>query len=70
MDRAGVLPVGSYALPNSLAVCCLYHRLYNDVCSGGNTDPLIHRDGAARAPEIRSGKLPASHVDVACQLGL
>jgi hypothetical protein len=25
-DRAGALSVGSYALLNSLAVCCLYHR--------------------------------------------
>jgi hypothetical protein len=50
MDRAGALPVGSYALPNSLPVCCLYHRLHNSVCGDGNTGPLSHRDGAARAP--------------------
>jgi hypothetical protein len=70
MDRAGALPVGSYALPNSLAVCCLYHRLHNGVCGDGSTGPLIHWDDAARAPEIHSGKLPASHMDLACQLGL
>jgi hypothetical protein len=50
MDRAGALPIGSYALPNSLPVCCLYHRLHNGVCGDGNTGPLINRDGAARAP--------------------
>jgi hypothetical protein len=50
MDRAGALPVGSYALPNSLAVCCLYHRLHNGMCGNDNTGSLIHRDGAARAP--------------------
>jgi hypothetical protein len=60
MDRAGALPVGSYALPNSLPVCFLYHRLHNGVCGDGNTVPLFHLDGAARAPEIHSGKLPAS----------
>jgi hypothetical protein len=49
MDRAGALPVGSYALPNSLAVWCLYHRLHNGVCGAGNTVPLVHRDGAAQA---------------------
>jgi hypothetical protein len=49
MDRAGALRVGSYVLPNSLAVCCLSHRLYNGVCGDGNTGPLIHRDGAAQA---------------------
>jgi hypothetical protein len=48
MDRAGALPVRSYALPNSLAVCCLYRRLHNRVCGDGNTGPLIHRDGAAQ----------------------
>jgi hypothetical protein len=48
MDRAGALPVGSYALPNSLAVCCFYHRLHKGVCGDGNTG-LIHRDGAAQA---------------------
>jgi hypothetical protein len=48
--RAGALSVGSYALPNSLAVCCLYHRLHNGVCGDGNIGPLIHWDGAARAP--------------------
>jgi hypothetical protein len=50
MDRAGALLVGSYALPNSLPVCCLYHRLHNGVCGDGNDGPLIHRDGAAGAP--------------------
>jgi hypothetical protein len=50
MDRAGALPVGSYPLPNSLAVCFLYHRLHNGVCVDSNTGPLIHRDGAVRAP--------------------
>jgi hypothetical protein len=37
MDRAGAPPVGSYALPNSLPVCCLYHMLHNGVCGDGNT---------------------------------
>jgi hypothetical protein len=50
INRAGALPVGSYALRNSLPVCCLYHRLHNGVCGDGNTGPLIHRDGAARSP--------------------
>jgi hypothetical protein len=49
MDRAGALLVGSYALPNSLLVCCLYNRLYNGVCGDGKTGPVIHRDGAVRA---------------------
>jgi hypothetical protein len=70
MDRAGALPVGSYALPNSLAVCCLYYRLQNSVCGDVNTGPLLHRDDAAEPPEIHSGNLPASHMDLACQLGL
>jgi hypothetical protein len=70
MGRAGTLPVGSYALPNSVAVCCLYHRLHNGVCNDGNTGPLIHWDGAVRSPEINSGKLPSSYMDLACQLGL
>jgi hypothetical protein len=40
----------SYALPNSLAVGCLYHRLHKGVCGEDNIGPLIHRDGAARTP--------------------
>jgi hypothetical protein len=48
-DRAGALPVGSYALPNSLAVCYFYHRLQNDVRGDDNTGPQLHRDGAAQA---------------------
>jgi hypothetical protein len=50
MDRASAFPVASYPLPNSLPVFCLYHRLNNGMCGDGNTGPLIHRDGAARAP--------------------
>jgi hypothetical protein len=50
MDRAGALPVGSYALPNSLPVRYLYHRLHNGVCGDGNNGPLINRECAARAP--------------------
>jgi hypothetical protein len=50
IDRAGAPPGGSYALPNSFAVCYLYHRLHNVVCGDVNTDPLINQDGAARAP--------------------
>jgi hypothetical protein len=48
-DRAGALPAGSYALPNSLAVCCLYHWLHNGVWVDGSTCPLFRRDGVARA---------------------
>jgi hypothetical protein len=69
-DRAGTLPVGSYALQNSLAECCLYHRLHIGVCGDGNTGPLLHREGAVRAPELHSGNLSASYMDLACQLGL
>jgi hypothetical protein len=49
MHRAGALLVKSYAFSNSLAVCYLYHSLHNGVCGDGNTGPLIHQDGAARA---------------------
>jgi hypothetical protein len=49
-DHAGAQPIGSYALLNGPTVSCLYHRLHNGVCGDGNTGPLIHRDGAARAP--------------------
>jgi hypothetical protein len=49
MDHPDALPVGSYALPNSLPVFCLYHRPYNGVWVDGNTGPLIHRDSADRA---------------------
>jgi S-adenosylmethionine synthetase len=70
MDRAGALRVGNYALPNSLTVSCLYHRLHNGVCGNGNT--VFYFIGTVRPepPEIHSGKLPASHMDLACQLGL
>jgi hypothetical protein len=47
--------------------------LHNGVWFDGNNDPLIHGFiGTARPepPEIHSGKLPASHMDLACQLGL
>jgi hypothetical protein len=66
MDRAGALPVGNYALPNSIPVGYLYHELHDGVCGGGKTGHLIHRE----RPEIRSGKLPDSHIDLACQLGI
>jgi hypothetical protein len=33
MNLAGALPVGRYALPNSLPVAAgLYHRLQNGIC--------------------------------------
>jgi hypothetical protein len=50
MNRAGALPVERYALPNNLPVAGLYHRLQSDICGDGSSGPLIHRDGAARAP--------------------
>jgi hypothetical protein len=50
MDRAGALPVGSNALPNSLSACCLYHMLHKGVCGDGNTGTLLYRDGEARSP--------------------
>jgi hypothetical protein len=49
MNRAGALPVGSYALPNSLPVCYLYHRLHIGVRGDGKTGPLIDQQGAAQA---------------------
>ena len=70
MDRAGALPVGSYALPNSLPVCCRYNRLHNGVYGDGNTGPLVIGTVRPEPPEIHFGNLPASHVDLACQLGL
>jgi hypothetical protein len=74
MDRAGALPVGIYLHPNSLTVCCVYDMLHNAMCCDGNTGPLIHRDGAARAPRNLFWPVPANHLDLAldtsCQTGL
>jgi hypothetical protein len=51
MERAGALPVGSYALPNNLPVGCLHHWLHNGVCGEGSTGPFLYRDGVDRAPK-------------------
>jgi hypothetical protein len=70
MDRAGALAVGSYALPNSLAVSCL---IIGSITACVVTETLVLLFiGTVRPepPEIHSGKLPASHMDLACQLGL
>jgi hypothetical protein len=57
-DRAGALPVKSYALPNSLTVYCPCHRLHNGLCGDGSTGPLIHR-GRCGPSHLKS--IPASH---------
>jgi hypothetical protein len=72
LDRAGALPVKSYALPNSLTVYCLCHRLHNGLCGDRSTGSLIHQDGCgpSHLQSIPASYEPAMWTWPACQLGL
>jgi hypothetical protein len=59
MYRAGATPVG-----------CLHFRTVSNLVWGAGRNGLLIHTAQPELPEIHSGQLPASHMDLAFQLGL